>query len=210
MKKNSTKVVAFLLIAIFISACNAVKRVPEGKFLLTKNQILVNNKAIKDEAAFNQMYQTPNGTIAGFRLRLALYNAANLNPDSTYQAKFSNKPGKYERKAKWLSAKQVDRLGESFYYKGIHQFLKKVGEPPVVIDTIKTELDTKKTGLFDNIDQTEKGPLLINKIAVLNTQIKAADDELDKYIKDDIINNPTAIKKEIIINPSRKAIVYYI
>ena len=85
------------------------------------------------------MYQTPNGTIAGFRLRLALYNAANLNPDSTYQAKFSNKPGKYERKAKWLSAKQVDRLGESFYYKGIHQFLKKVGEPPVVIDTIKTQ-----------------------------------------------------------------------
>ncbi|TAF71091.1 MAG: outer membrane protein assembly factor [Flavobacterium sp.] len=139
MKKNSTKVVAFLLIAIFISACNAVKRVPEGKFLLTKNQILVNNKPIKDEAAFDQMYQTPNGTIAGFRLRLALYNAANLNPDSTYQAKFLNKPGKYERKAKWLSAKQVDRLGESFYYKGIHQFLKKVGEPPVIIDTIKTQ-----------------------------------------------------------------------
>lgn len=139
MKKNSTKVVAFLLIAIFISACNAVKRVPEGKFLLTKNQIIVNDKPIKESTAFDQMYQVPNGTFGGFRLRLALYNMANLNPDSTYQAKFANKPGKYERSAKWLSAKQVDRLGESFYYKGIHQFLKKVGEPPVIIDTIKTQ-----------------------------------------------------------------------
>jgi hypothetical protein len=139
LKKNTTKVVAFLLIAIFISACNAVKRVPEGKFLLTKNQIVVNDKAIKEQSAFDQMYQNPNGTILGFKLRLALYNAANLNPDSTYQAKFTNNPGKYERKSKWLSAKQVDRLGESFYYKGIHRFLKKVGEAPVIIDTIKTQ-----------------------------------------------------------------------
>jgi outer membrane protein assembly factor BamA len=147
LKKNSTKVVAFLVIAIFISACNALKRVPEGKFLLTKNQILVNEKAIKEQTVFDQMYQNPNGTFGGFKLRLALYNAANLNPDSTYQAKFTNNPGKYERKSKWLSAKQVDRLGESFYYKGIHQFLKKVGEPPVIIDTIKTK---KTANRLDN------------------------------------------------------------
>ncbi|MGL2993161.1 BamA/TamA family outer membrane protein [Flavobacterium sp. TSSA_36] len=139
MKKNSTKVIAFLLIAIIISACNAVKRVPEGKFLLTKNQITVNDKPIKEQTAFDQMYQNPNGTIGGFRLRLALYNAANLNPDSTFQAKFIKDPKKFARKSKWLSAKQVHRLGESFYYKGIHQFLKKVGEPPVVIDTVKTQ-----------------------------------------------------------------------
>lgn len=148
MKKNSTKVVAFLVIAIFISACNAVKRVPDGKFLLTKNQILVNNKAVRDQLVFDQMYQIPNGTIAGFRLRLALHNAANLNPDSTFQAKFLNKPRKYEKKVKWLSAKQVDRLGESFYYKGIHQFLKNVGEPPVVIDTIKTQKTVSRLNSF--------------------------------------------------------------
>jgi hypothetical protein len=28
----------------------------------------------------------PNSTLLGFRLRLNLYNLANLNPDSTYQA----------------------------------------------------------------------------------------------------------------------------
>ncbi|PTT15738.1 hypothetical protein DBR27_03295, partial [Flavobacterium sp. HMWF030] len=139
MKKNSTKIIAFILIATFICACNAVKRVPDGKNLLVKNNILVNGKATNDETASNQMYQKPNGTLLGYRLRLNLYNLANLNPDSTYQAKFKNHPGKYERMSKILSAKQVDRLGQSFYYKGIHEFLKSTGEPPVIIDTAKTK-----------------------------------------------------------------------
>lgn len=139
MKKNSTKITAFLLIAILICACNAVKRVPDGKKLLLKNQISVNNKKITDENVFNQLYQKPNGTLLGFRLRLNMYNMANLNPDSTYQAKFTNNPGKYERQSKWLSSKQVDRLGKSFFYHGIHDFLKKTGEPPVIIDQTKTD-----------------------------------------------------------------------
>ncbi|KIQ17942.1 membrane protein [Flavobacterium sp. MEB061] len=139
MKKNSTKIVAFILIAIFISACNAVKRVPDGKSLLVKNNILVNGKSTNDEIASNQMYQKPNGTLLGYKLRLNMYNLANLNPDSTYQAKFKNNPGLYERQAKVLSAKQVDRLGQSFLYKGIHEFLKNTGEPPVIVDTAKTK-----------------------------------------------------------------------
>ena len=139
MKNNFTKIAAFILIAIFICACNAVKRVPDGKFLLTKNDIIVNDKSTSDETASNQMYQKPNGTLLGYRLRLNLYNLANLNPDSTYQAKFQNNPGKYERQSKLLSAKQVDRLGQSFLYKGIHEFLKNTGEAPVIIDTSKTK-----------------------------------------------------------------------
>lgn len=139
MKKNSTKIGAFILIAIFISACNAVKRVPDGKMLLVKNNILANGKSTNDETAGNQMYQKPNSTLLGYKLRLNLYNLANLNPDSTYQAKFKNNPGKYERESKILSAKQVDRLGQSFWYKGIHEFLKRTGEPPVIIDTSKTK-----------------------------------------------------------------------
>jgi outer membrane protein assembly factor BamA len=139
LKKNSTKITAFILIAIFISACDAVKRVPDGKNLLVKNTIVVNGKATNDEIASNQMYQKPNGTLLGYRLRLNLYNLANLNPDSTYQAKFTNNPGKYERWSKILSAKQVDRLGQSFLNKGLNEFLKNTGEPPVIIDTAKTK-----------------------------------------------------------------------
>lgn len=148
MKNNSTKITAFILIAILICACNAVKRVPDGKNLLVKNNIVVNGKSTNDENASNQLYQKPNGTLLGYKLRLNLYNLANLNPDSTYQAKFKNHPGLYERQAKLLSAKQVDRLGQSFLYKGIHEFLKNTGEPPVIIDTVRTKKSLQRLKFY--------------------------------------------------------------
>lgn len=138
MKKISTKIGTFILIGIIISACDTVKRVPESKQLLTKNEISVNNKNTSEDDIVNQLYQKPNSSILGYRLRLNLFNLAKPNPDSSYQAKFTNHPGKYERMSKWLSAKQVDRLGQSFWYKGIHEFLKKTGEAPVVVDTARS------------------------------------------------------------------------
>jgi len=138
LKKISTKIATFILIGTLILACDSVKRVPKGKQLLTNNEIKVNDKTTKNEDINNQLYQKPNSTLLGYHLRLNLFNIANPNPDSTYQAKFTNHPGKYERESKWLSAKQVDRLGQSFWYHGIHDFLKKTGEPPVIIDTVRT------------------------------------------------------------------------
>jgi outer membrane protein assembly factor BamA len=140
LKKIFTKIAVFFIMGIIVSACNAEKRVPDGKKLLVKNEISVNDKLIKQEEVYSQLYQKPNSTLLfGLRFRLNLYNMANLNPDSTYQAKFKNNPGKYERMSKLLSAKQVDRLGKSFYYHGIHDFLKTTGEPPVVLDLKKSD-----------------------------------------------------------------------
>jgi hypothetical protein len=138
LKKISTKIATFIVIGIIIVACNAEKRVPNGKQRLVKNEILVNGKATTNEDVTNQLYQKPNSTLLGFHVRLTLNNWANPNPDSTYQAKFTNNPKKYERMSKLLSAKQVDRLGQSFYYQGISDFLKQTGEPPVIVDTLKT------------------------------------------------------------------------
>ena len=144
MKKISTKIVTFIVIGIIISACDAEKRVPNGKQRLTKNEILVNGKSSKSEDITNQLYQKPNSTFLGYKLRLNLFNLATPNPDSVFQAKFTNHPGKYERMSKWLSAKQVDRLGQSFWYQGIDNFLKKTGEPPVIVDTVRTSKSISK------------------------------------------------------------------
>lgn len=191
MKKNSTKIVAFILIAIFISACDAVKRVPDGKFLLVKNNILVNGKSTNDEVASNQMYQKPNGTLLGYKLRLNMYNLANLNPDSTYQAKFKNNPGLYERQAKILSAKQVDRLGQSFLYKGIHEFLKNTGEPPVIIDTSKTKksLNRLKFYYFNSGYFNVKTDYTIDSIAKKKARINYNITTGPGYILDSIKTN---------------------
>lgn len=138
MRNTGTKISLFILIGLFISACDTVKRAPDGKKLLTKNEITVNGKREKSENIQNLLYQKQNSSILGYNLRLNLYNLANLKHDSVYNAKFVNNPEKYRRKSKWLSAKQVNRLGQSFWYAGIHNFLRDNGEPPVIIDPKST------------------------------------------------------------------------
>ncbi|MFQ3173596.1 MAG: outer membrane protein assembly factor BamA, partial [Flavobacterium sp.] len=189
MRKIFTKIAAFTLIATLILACNAEKRVPDGKQLLTKNQITINGKATKEENVFNQLYQKPNSTLLlGFRLRLNLYNLANLHPDSTYQAKFTNNPGKYERKSKWLSAKQVDRLGKSFWYHGIHDFLKKTGEAPVIVEKEKTDksLLRLKYYYFNNGFFNVKANNEVDTLSIKRAKIKYAITTGKGYVIDTI------------------------
>ena len=139
MRNQTTKISLFILIAVIISACNSLRRVPNGKMLLTKNEILVDGKKEGNEEVTNQLYQKPNSSLFGYRLRLNIFNLASPNPDSIYKAQFIKNPDKYTALAKWLSKKQVDRLGKSFYYFGIHTFLKKTGEAPIIFDQKSTD-----------------------------------------------------------------------
>ena len=144
MKNSITKISLFILIGLIIFGCNATKRVPDGKSLLTKNNIFVDGKKNNVEDVFNQLYQKQNSAILGYRLRLNIYNLAKEKTDSIYRAKFVNNPKKYNRKAKWLSKKQIKRLGESFWYSGVHNLLRKTGEAPVILDTVSTKKSIRR------------------------------------------------------------------
>ncbi len=139
MRNAATKISLFILIGIILVACNTLKRVPKSKRLLTKNEIVVNDKKVSNDNITSLIYQKPNTSIGGIHLRLFLYNWAKLNHDSIYKAKFTKDPEKYKHQSKWFSAKQVNRLGNSFWYSGIHEFLRTTGEPPVIVDSKSTE-----------------------------------------------------------------------
>lgn len=194
LKKISTKIAVFILIGIIISACETVKRVPKGKQLLMKNEISVNDKNTKEEDITNQLYQKPNSDILGYRLRLNLFNLANPNPDSSYQAKFKNNPGRYERMSKWLSAKQVDRLGQSFWHKGINDFLKKTGEAPVILDTAKSikSLARLKYYYFNNGFFNVKANYQIDSLTPKKAAIKYTVTTGKPYLLDSIRTNITS------------------
>ncbi|AOW11212.1 hypothetical protein EM308_01920 [Flavobacterium gilvum] len=136
-KKNFAKISLFILISILLYACNAEKRVPARKQLLVKNEIFENGKLLKNPTVYEQLYQQPNSSVLGYRMLLNIYNLANPNPDSTFNLKYLNNKKKYDREVKWLSAKQVQGLRKSFWYLGIHNFLKETGEAPVILDTVK-------------------------------------------------------------------------
>ncbi|MGQ7945531.1 translocation and assembly module lipoprotein TamL [Flavobacterium sp. WC2509] len=138
-KKNVAKISLFILISAFFYACNSEKRVPAKKQLLVKNEIFENDKILKNQNVNDQLYQQPNSSLLGYRMLLNIYNLANPNPDSTFNLKYLNNKKKYDREVKWLSAKQIEGLRKSFWYLGIHNFLKETGEAPVIADTLKAK-----------------------------------------------------------------------
>ncbi|MGB5355128.1 MAG: BamA/TamA family outer membrane protein [Eudoraea sp.] len=141
------KIGLFLLIAAFTS-CNTLKRVDEDELLLTKNNIFVNDEKVNSEDIESLLLQEPNSTLLRYPLRLNLYNLAKENPDSTYQVWLHKKPNREKNWAKVLSQKQVNRLGESFLVKGYSDWLKKIGEPPSIVDTTKAIRSLERLSLY--------------------------------------------------------------
>jgi hypothetical protein len=148
LKLIRTKILFIILFALLFLGCNTTKRVPDGKKLLVNNYIKVDNKKEKSEEVTNQLYQKQNSSLLGYKLRLNLYNLAKQNTDSLYLEKFKKNPAKYYRLSKWLSKKQVKRLGKSFWYSGFHNFLIKTGEAPIILDTTSTKKSTRRLNSY--------------------------------------------------------------
>ncbi len=119
---------------MILYSCSLVKNVPEGKHLLKKNDITVNGEEKNDDDHKAQLYQLPNTNVLGWHIRLNIYNLANKDADSSYQAWLVKNPGWHNFFTKTLSEKQVNRLGNSFFVSGFSNFAKKTGEPPVIVD----------------------------------------------------------------------------
>ena len=214
MRNQTTKISLFILIAVIISACNSLRRVPNGKMLLTKNEILVDGKKEGNEEVTNQLYQKPNSSLFGYRLRLNIFNLASPNPDSIYKAQFIKNPDKYTAMAKWLSKKQVDRLGKSFYYFGIHNFLKKTGEAPIIFDQKSTDrsLSRLQSYYFDkgyfNLKGNYKIDTVGNKKAVVKYTINKGNsfnlDTINVNIKTPILDSLYLTNKNLAFLKSGK------
>lgn len=138
LKSNRAKIALLLLTALF-TACNTLKKVGEDELLLTKNTIYANDEKVVAYEIQNLIVQRPNTNILGYPLRLNLYNLAKENPDSLFQDWLYEKEKREKRLINFLSKKQVNRLGESFVVKGFSEFLKRIGEPPAIIDTTSTQ-----------------------------------------------------------------------
>lgn len=139
LKRIFAKISFIIVIALLFYACNSIKRVPNGENLLVASELLVDGKTLKTEEVKNLIVQKPNMQFLKKPFSLYIYNLAQPNPDSIYIEKHIKDTLKFKRMSKFLSEKQVYRLGESFWYSGFHKFLKKTGEAPVLADESKTK-----------------------------------------------------------------------
>ncbi len=142
MKDFLTKILLITITTIFLFSCDAVKRVPESEYLLEKNQIFVDSAKTKDVELYNQLYQKPNTKLLGIPLRLHIYNLAKINQDSLYKDWLVRKPKRQKRITRFLSKKQVDRLGVGL--NGINEWVKSTGEQPSILDESKIKRSIKR------------------------------------------------------------------
>ncbi len=148
MRNNLSKITLLFVIGTIIYSCSLVKRVPESEKLLVKNEIYINDKINKEERINNLLVQQPNTKFLNYPFGLTLYNAAKPNPDSSYKAWLNRKPNRVKRLNRFLSAKQVERLGKSFFVSGLPNFMKETGEAPVIIDKKKAERSKERLSGF--------------------------------------------------------------
>ncbi len=148
LKNILPKITLLFVIGTIIFSCSIVKRVPQNKQLLVKNEIITNEKLVKEERIHNLLYQQPNNKFIAYPLRLSLYNLAKQNPDSSYIAWLNKNPNRRKKLKNLLSDKQVGRLGKSFLVTGLSNFLKNTGEPPVIIDAKRVEKSKERLSGF--------------------------------------------------------------
>jgi len=147
--KYFAKIIVFFLFIVVIISCNVTKRVPEGKHLLIKNTIIVDNKKTSSPEIISYLKQTPNTKVLGFPFSLHLYNFANLNYENTFEDWLERKPKKEKKLVKLFSRKQVIALGNS--YKGINYWFIKNGNIPIISDSLKiTRSVTSLTKYFQS------------------------------------------------------------
>ncbi|WP_097046257.1 BamA/TamA family outer membrane protein [Flagellimonas pacifica] len=142
--------IRLLLLMLTMVGCNTLKKVGDDELLLTKNSIFTDGEKIKNEDIKSLIAQKPNSTLLGYPLRLNLYNLAKENPDSSFQNWLHRKEKREKRLNNLLSQKQVNRLRESFIVKGASDFLKRIGEAPMIIDTSLTQKSVNRLKAYYN------------------------------------------------------------
>jgi len=199
------------LLAIVLLSCNSLKKVEQDEYLVIKNSIYTDSIKINNEELESLIYQKPNSTVLGYRLRLNLYNLAKENPDSSFNAWLYKKENRKKKLVKVLSAKQVERLGESFLVKGLSNWLEDIGEAPTILDTTKTRLSLARLsayyqgkGYFTNNTSYEIDTLIQNRKTKINYHIELGDPYMIDSLGNDI--SSTAIDSLYFLNSANSLV----
>jgi outer membrane protein assembly factor BamA len=130
-----------LVLCVLLNSCNVVKRVKANEHLITENTIVEDGKINNEERVNNIIIQKTNLGMKPFLgvrlpLRLYIYNWAKPNIDSIIKADVLSDSLKVKRRTALLSKKQFDRAVEA--RRGRHNWLKRTGEAPTILDEDKT------------------------------------------------------------------------
>ncbi|WP_332033616.1 translocation and assembly module lipoprotein TamL [Kaistella sp.] len=140
---------ASAITVFFLYACSTTKKVPEGEYLLTKNNYRYEDGKILDDEVPNYVSQKPNKKqLFLFPIGLWMYNATNpkydsiLNEYMTYPSEMRNQK---LRDSLFIKYEHPEYVGKSLFYE---RFMHNIGQPPVILDQGKTETSANSIRKF--------------------------------------------------------------
>lgn len=130
-------------------ACSTTKKVPDGEFLLTKNNYRFEDGKIFEDQIPNYVSQKPNKkNLFLFPIGLWMYNATDpkydsiLNEYMTYPSEMRNQK---LRDSLFIKYNHPEYVGKSLFYE---RFMHSIGQPPVILDQGKTETSANSIRKF--------------------------------------------------------------
>lgn len=132
-----------LALAALATACNPTKRVPEGRYLLKRNEVVMEGKGPDRSEVAAIIKQKPNKKILGLRFYLSVYNWP--DPD-----RMAAKRARKDEEREALNERRAERGKPAKPYKRTTgEWLREVvGEPPVILDSALTERSTEQIRLY--------------------------------------------------------------
>lgn len=135
------KIISFTTVIGVLYACSTTKKVPEGEFLLTKNNFqFEDKKEFFDDELKDYVQQKPNKKQLLFvPLGLLLYNAANPKYDTLFSEYLTYPSEMRDQKLRdslFVKYNMSENVGKSLLWDRI---LHNWGTPPVILDQTKTD-----------------------------------------------------------------------
>ena len=125
---------------MFLYACNATKKVPEGQYLLTSNQLDFKDGSLFSSELEGAISQKNNKkALMLFPLQLWMYNMTNPKYDtilSQYMSFPKQMRNQNLRDSLFVKNGHPEYVGKSLFW---NLFFYSIGQPPVILDQDKTE-----------------------------------------------------------------------
>ena len=140
---------SFAILVWFLYACNSTKKVPNGEYLLTKNNFEYVDRKDFDEEIPNFVSQKPNKKdLYLFPTRLWIYNMANAKYDSIlneYQTFPRQMRNQKLRDSLYVKYNHPELKGNSLFWNRVWHSL---GKPPIILEQGKTETSANSIKKF--------------------------------------------------------------
>jgi len=138
--KLMKKLSFYIVLASILISCSATKRVPDNKYLLTKNIVFIDSVKTNASELENYFLQKPNDKLLGIPVSLLLYNIGNPEKPKTPSEWGKKNIRSYKTIKAIFSEKQAIAYARSFI--NLNQWFLKNGQPPTIIDDLKIKKTT--------------------------------------------------------------------